>query len=154
MILTEDRLRPCWDQIRRARLRRYLGPESGGPWRGSIRRNSKEFTGDGCVNAGCDDTEAKGGGVRRTMFGGEVVPPLAQLSAQKSFASATRGLDSCIRAASQQCISIMPSMPHSASPKCMGIPAKVLPASTSKRNKDASRVLMCLSTLLKNANQS
>ena len=134
-------------------MRRYLSPESGGPWRRSIRRDSKELTANACVNAGCDDAEAKGGGVTRTMFGGEVVPSLAQLSTQQSLASATSGLDSCISAASQQSISIMPSMLHSASPKCMGIPAKVLPASTSKRNTDASRAFMCRSTLLKNANE-
>ena len=119
-----------------------------------MRRNIKELTANVCVNAGCDDAEAKGGGVTRTMFGGEVVLSLAQLSAQQSFASATSGPDSCISAASQQSISIRLSMLHSLSPKCMGIPARVLPASTSKRNKDASRDFMCRSALLNKANQS
>jgi hypothetical protein len=103
-----------------------------------------------CFNAGCDNAEAKGGGVTRTMLGGEVVPYLAQSSAQESISSATLGLDSCVSAVSQQTISIMSFMPHSPALKCMGIPAKVLPASTTKRNKDASRAFMCRSTLLKN----
>jgi len=119
-----------------------------------MRRNINELTVNGCVDAGCDDAETKRGGVTRTMFGGEVVPSLAQLSTQQSFASATSGLDSCISAASQQSISIMLSMPHSLSPKCKGIPAKVLPVSTSKRNTDASRDFICRSTLLKNGNPS
>jgi hypothetical protein len=103
-----------------------------------------------CFNAGCDNAEAKGGGVTRTMLGGEVVPYLAQSSAQEIISSATLGLDACVSAVSQQSISIMSFMPHSPALKCMGIPAKVLPASTSKRNKDASRAFMCRSTLLKN----
>jgi hypothetical protein len=91
------------------------------------------------------------GGVTRTALGGEVVPFCAQLSAQYNFASATLGVSFCRSAALQQSISIMPPMLHSLSPKCSGTPAKALPASTSKRNKDANRFI-CMGTLLKSAN--
>jgi hypothetical protein len=65
---------------------------------------------------------------------------VGQSTAQHSLAAAISGLSFAIKAASQQ--SIMPCMLHSPSPKCRGIPANVLPVSTSKRNKDASRFFM------------
>ncbi len=65
---------------------------------------------------------------------------VGQSTAQHSLAAAISGLSFAIKAALQQ--SIMPCMLHSPSPKCRGIPAKVLPASTSNRNKDASRFFM------------
>jgi hypothetical protein len=70
----------------------------------------------------------------------EVEAFVGQSTAQHSLAAATSGLSFAIKAALQQ--SIMPCMLHSPSPKCRGIPANVLPASTSKRNKDASRFFM------------
>jgi hypothetical protein len=65
---------------------------------------------------------------------------VGQSTAQHSLAAAISGLSFAIKAALQQ--SIMPCMLHSPSPKCRGSPANVLPASTSKRNKDASRFFM------------
>jgi hypothetical protein len=70
----------------------------------------------------------------------EVEAFVGQSTAQHSLAAATSGLSFAIKAALQQ--SIMPCMLHSPSPKCRGIPANVLPVSTSKRNKDASRFFM------------
>jgi hypothetical protein len=71
----------------------------------------------------------------------EVEPFVGQSTAQHSLAAATSGVSFAIKAALQQ--SIMPCMLHSSlSPKCNGTPANVLPASTSKRNKDASRFFM------------
>jgi hypothetical protein len=67
----------------------------------------------------------------------EVELLVGQSKAQHSLAAATSGLSFAIKAALQQ--SIMPCMLHSPSPKCRGTPANVLPASISKRNKDASR---------------
>jgi hypothetical protein len=67
----------------------------------------------------------------------EVELLVGQSTAQHSLATATSGLSFAIKAALQQ--SIMPCMLHSPSPKCRGTPANVLPASISKRNKDASR---------------
>ena len=70
----------------------------------------------------------------------EVELLVGQSKAQHSLAAATSGLSFAIKAALQQ--SIMPCMLHSPSPKCRGTPANVLAASTSKRNKDASRFFM------------
>jgi hypothetical protein len=70
----------------------------------------------------------------------EVELLVGQSTAQHSLATATSGLSFAIKAALQQ--SIMPCMLHSPSPKCRGTPANVLPASISKRNKDASRFFM------------
>jgi hypothetical protein len=70
----------------------------------------------------------------------EVELLVGQSTAQHSLATATSGLSFAIKAALQQ--SIMPCMLHSPSPKCRGSPANVLPASISKRNKDASRFFM------------
>jgi hypothetical protein len=69
-----------------------------------------------------------------------VEPFVGQSTAQHSLAAAISGLSFAIKAALQQ--SIMPCMLHSPSPKCRGTPANVLPASISKRNKDASRCFM------------
>jgi hypothetical protein len=69
-----------------------------------------------------------------------VEPFVGQSTAQHSLAAAISGLSFAIKAALQQ--SIMPCMLHSGSPKCRGTPANVLPASISKRNKDASRCFM------------
>src|SRR5688500_12135900 len=70
----------------------------------------------------------------------EVEPLVEQSTAQHSLAAATLGLSLAIKAALQQ--SIMPCMLHSPPPNCRGTPANVLPASTSKSNKDASRFFM------------
>ena len=75
----------------------------------------------------------------RTALDGKVVPFCAQLRAHKSSASAILVVSFCRSAALQQSISIIPSMPHSLSPKGRGTPANAPPASTSKTNKDASR---------------
>ncbi|HEY8225392.1 MAG TPA: hypothetical protein VIG25_08960 [Pyrinomonadaceae bacterium] len=80
------------------------------------------------------------GGLTRATLDGEVEPFVGQATAQQSLAAATSGLSFAIRAVLQQ--SIMPCMLHSLSPKCRGTPAKVVPTSTSKRNKDASRFFM------------
>jgi hypothetical protein len=69
-----------------------------------------------------------------------VEPFVGQSTAQHSLAAAISGLSFAIKAALQQ--SIMPCMLHSGSPKCRGTPANVLPASISKRNKDATRFFM------------
>lgn len=70
----------------------------------------------------------------------EVEPFVGQSTAQHNLAAAISGLSFAISAALQQ--SIMPCMLHSPSPKCSGTPANVLPVSTNKRNKDASRFFM------------
>lgn len=70
----------------------------------------------------------------------EVKLLIGESKAQHSLAAATSGLSFANMAALQQ--SIMPCMLHSPSPKCRGTPANVPPASTSKRNKDASRSFM------------
>lgn len=71
---------------------------------------------------------------------------------RNSLAAAISGLSFAIKAALQQ--SIMPCMLHSPSPKCRGTPANVLPASISKRNKDASRFFMFCDTLFNTDNRS
>jgi len=88
----EDTVRPCWNQIRRARLRRYVGPELGGPCKRSMRSNRSDDCGNGCAIAGCEGARAGEGGVTRTILGGEVVPFCAQFNAQHNFASATSGV--------------------------------------------------------------
>jgi hypothetical protein len=70
----------------------------------------------------------------------EVELLVGQSTAQHSLAAAISGLSFAIKAALQQ--SIMPCILHSPSPKCRGTPANELPASSSKRNKDASRFFM------------
>lgn len=148
-----DTLRPCWNQIRSARLRRYTGTEPGGPCQGSRGSNCKAQMGNDCVIAGCDGVRTGEGGVTRTAVDGKVVPFCAQLSAHKSSASVILVVSFCRSAALQQSISIIPPMLHSFSPKCSGTPANALPASTSKRNKDANRFIS-IGTLVKSANQS
>ena len=136
-----DTLRRFQNQIRRARLRRYVGgTEPGGPCKRSMEQR-KEKLGNGSVIAGCDGVGTCEGGGTRTTFGGDVVPFCAQLSAQHNFASATLGVSFCRRATLQQSISIMPSMLHSLSPKCSGTPAKALPARISRSNKDTRRFI-------------
>src|SRR5205085_3397038 len=91
--------------------------------------------------------------VRFTPPGG-VDPSCEQFTAQHSRAAAEPAASAFMSAALQQSISIMPSMLHSLSPKCSGGPAKALPASTSKRIKDARRFFMFPNTLRKSRNQS
>lgn len=109
--------------------------------------------GNDCVIAGCDGVGTGEGGVTQTAVDGKVVPFCAQLSAHKSSASVILVVSFCRSAALQQSISIIPPMLHSFSPKCSGTPANALPASTSKRNKDANRFIS-IGTLVKSANQS
>jgi hypothetical protein len=99
------------------------------------------------IEAGSGQERNGEGGVTRTILVGEVVPFCAQLSAHKSSPPVSLVVSVCRSAALQQSISIMPLMLHSFSPNCSGTPAKALPASTSKSNKDASRFI-CTGTLL------
>lgn len=142
----EGTVRPDWNQIRRARLRRYVGSDLGGPCKRSTRWDRIDDCGNDCAIAGCEGARTGEGGVKRTILGGEVVPFCAQLSAHKSSAPVILVVSVCRSAALQQSISITLPMLHSFSPKCSGTPAKVLPASTSKRNKDESRFI-CIGTL-------
>ena len=135
----------------------YAGFESeGGPceWRIWLVSNTEAGSVGvlaGCVAAGaaCDCGEM------RPLLDG-VVPFCEQFSEQQRRATVTCGLFFLLRAALQQSIApiapIAPPMLHDCSLECIGIPASALPPSTSKRIRDAIRVLMIIDYCIERAN--
>jgi len=147
--LQADTLSPFCYQIRRVRLRRYVGGEPGGSCQRSEARNSGHRSGKALAAGGCEVVCPGAGGSTRVPLGGDVVPFWAQLKTQQSLASATSGVSSLRSAAAQQSMSIIPCMPQSLWPAGKGTPAKAPPNSTSRRNRDAIRVFIPTALYLK-----